>query len=288
MHTALWLSTLHGMGATKTWYWCRNADGSPGRSQEEFYGSLLVQPRLLNEYGVGLAELNAFGKELVALEREPKQIYILYSEPSAIQSVNYINNQMAVYEALQFTGLPAGFVTENELRTTGLPAHCKWLIVADASHISRPALEWFQKYINGGGKTLIIGNSAFKYNEYGKPYNPAETGFLSGAGRLDVVSPEMLLRRIEAEMNKTSVTREIRCTDNSGKLTAFGVMCRSAEFKGGHLVCLINVSSVPKEVSLELNGKVVSRATDLFENSKQKIKSIKMDPLTIRLFQISK
>ena len=288
MHTALWLSALHGLGATRTWYWCRNANGSPGRSQEEYYGSLLVQPRLLNEYGVGLAELNAFGKEVVALERAPKQIYLLYSEPSAIQSSDYLNNQMLTFEALQLTGLPTGFVTENDLNTTGLPPGCKWLIIADASHVSQSTLDWLRKYVKGGGKLLVIGKNALKNNEYGKPNSSSQLEFLSVADRLDIVAPPVLLGQIEALMSKTGVNRPIRCIDKTSKETAHGVLCRSVEYKGGHLICLINVAAVPKEVTLELNGKPVTTALDLFENAVEKVKSIKIEPLETMLFQITK
>lgn len=289
MHTSLWLSALHGLGATKTWYWCRNADGSPGRSQEEFYGSLLVQPRLLNEYGVGLAELNAFGKEVVALERTPKQIYLLYSESSAIQSIDYLNNQMATYEALQFTNLPVGFVTENELKTTGLPANCKWLIIADASNISKSTLDWTQKYVKQGGKLLVVGNNAFKYNEYGKAWDISQLQFLSVVDRLSVAAPAELLGKIEPLLAKTPVKREVKCVDiNSGSLPSYGVMCRATDFEGGNLVCLINVSSSEKEISLELNGKSVKSATNLFENKVEKVRTIKIAPLQTMLFKIEK
>ncbi|MFC2113064.1 beta-galactosidase, partial [Bacteroidota bacterium] len=283
MHTALWLSSLHGMGATKTWYWSRRANGSPGRFSEEFYGSVLVQPRLLNEYGVGLAELNAFGKEVVALERAPKQICLLYSESSAIQSVDYLNNQMITYEALQFTGLPVGFVTENDLITSGLPESCRWLVVADASHVSQHTLDWLRDYIKGGDKLLIIGDNALKYNEYGIPYSSDQLAFIFGTEELDVMSPQILLGKIEALMAKTDVKRSIRCIDNMNNQTAWGVMCRSVEFDGGYLVCLINLSSVQKEVSLELNGKTVSETLDLFENKLKQVPAIQIDPLTVQL-----
>jgi len=288
MHTALWLSTLHGLGATKTWYWSRRANGSIGRFPEEFYGSVLVQPRLLNEYGVALAELNAFGKEVVALERAAKQICLLYSESSAIQSVDYLNHQMITYEALHFTGLPIGFVTENDLKTSGLPASCKWLIIADASHVRQNTLGWLNTYVKGGGKLLIIGDNALKYNEYGRAHRSTQLDFMSHADKLAVAAPQILLGNIEAQMTKTTVRRDIRCIDNTNKQTVFGVMCRSVENKGGYLVCLINLASDQKEVSIELNGKGVNNAVSLFENKTEKIRTITMDPLSTRLFHISK
>jgi beta-galactosidase len=288
MHTSLWLSALHGLGATRTWYWCRNANGSIGRSQEEFYGSLLVQPRLLNEYGVGLAELNAFGKEVVALERAPKQIYLLYSESSAIQSKLYLGNQMRTYESLQFTGFSIGFVTENELAKTGLPSGCKWLIIPDDSYVSLATLEWLHNYKKGGGKLLVIGNNALKFNEHGDPYSTQQLEFMSGVDRFDPVAPTDLLGKLEEYMTKTEVKRAIRCTESTGKQTAYGVLCRAVEYEGGHLVCLINVAASPREVSLDLNGKPVKSAVDLFDNKSVKTKTINIQPLTVRLFKVSK
>jgi hypothetical protein len=288
MTTALWSGSIHGMGATTTWFWNRNSNGSIiNRFQNEAYGSPLVQPRLLNEYGVGLAELNTFAKEVVALEREQKQIYLLYSESSAIQSVEYLNNQMVTYEALQFTGLPTGFVTENKLKSKGLPESCKWLIIADASHVNDVTIDWLSAYVKKGGKLLIIGNNALKYNEYGKLTYPSKIQFLNRADKLEVASTRVLLHQIESLMKKTKVKRSIRCFDKDlRKQTALGILCRSTEFEGGHLVCLINVGANPKEVFLEHDGKIIEKALDLFENKSESVRSIKIKPLEIRLIKI--
>jgi beta-galactosidase len=289
MHTALWLSALHGLGATKTWYWSRNANGSPGRSQEEYYGSLLIQPRLLNEYGVGLVELNTFSKEVVALERTPKQIYLLYSQPSAIHSPLYLKNQILTYEALQFTGLSTGFITENDLKSPGLPSQCKWLIIPDDSHVCQSTLDWLRNYVQEGGKLLVTGKNALKYNEYGKAYSSSQLEFLSQVDRLDIADPRLLLVKIEELMNKTEVKRHIQCIDAATpKQTAFGVMCRSGEYEGSHLVCLINLSSSAKEVSIELDGNTVNKAKNLFNNKIESVKTIKIEPLATMLFQFSK
>lgn len=288
MHTALWLSALHGLGATRTWYWSRNANGSINRFPEEFYGSLLVQPRLLNEYGIGLAELNTFGKEVVALERAPKQIRLLYSEPSAIQSVDYLHHQMITYEALHFTGLPVGFVTENDLKTSGLPASCRWLIVADASHVRQTTLSWLSQYVKGGGKLLVLGDNALKYNEYGRAHGSTQLDFMCHADKLAVTAPQVLLGHIEAQMARTGVRRHIRCVDTTSEQTAFGVMCRAVAYEGGYLVCLINLASGQKAVSIELNGNAVNTAVSLFENKAEKIRTVTLDPLSTRLFYISK
>jgi beta-galactosidase len=288
MHTALWLSSLHGLGATKTWYWSRRPNGSPGRFAGEFYGSVLVQPRLLNEYGIGLAELNAFGREVVALERAPKRIYFLYSEPSAIQSLDYLNNQMIAYEALFFSGLPAGFVTENDLRTDGLPSDCQWLIIADASHVHLHTLNWLRDHSRNGGKILIVGNDALKYDPYGNPRDPGQLKFLEDLDRLDVKQPNILLGEMEGLMKEIGIQRKIRCLDPVRNETAWGMLCRSVEDDGGQLVCLINLSSEPEEVRLELNGNPVSGTWDLLHNQAHRKSTIRMDPLTMKLLKINK
>lgn len=285
MHSALWIGALHGLGATRTWYWCRGANGSIGRSAEEFYGSLLVQPRLLNEYGVGLAELNAFGKEVVALERVPKQIYILYSESSAIQSIEYLDHQMAAYEALQFTGLPVGFVTENSLVSEGLPQSCKWLIIPDNSHVNAATLKWLSDYAGSGGKLLIIGDNALKYNQYGKAFSPADRNFISSLSRISVTPADQLIEAIEKEMLKTGITRDIRCFTNNSR-SSFGIMCRSAELKGKKLISLINVTPDTLEVSLEVNGKVIRRMRDLFTNQNVKAQTMSIRPLEVKLLEV--
>jgi hypothetical protein len=89
-------------------------------------------------------------------------------------------------------------------------------------------------------------------------------------------------------MTKTEVKRAIRCTESTGKQTAYGVLCRAVEYEGGHLVCLINVAASPREVSLDLNGKPVKSAVDLFDNKSVKTKTINIQPLTVRLFKVSK
>jgi len=65
-------------------------------------------------------------------------------------------------------------------------------------------------------------------------------------------------------------------------------MCRSVENEGGYLVCLINLASDQKEVSIELNEKAVNTAVSLLDNKTENIKTMTMDPLSTRLFHISR
>ncbi len=70
-----WLAHLHGMGMNSTWYWSRDADGSPKRQCiDAFHGSTLTQSRVLDAVGRTMKELNAFAPEIVAIATRPKQI----------------------------------------------------------------------------------------------------------------------------------------------------------------------------------------------------------------------
>ena len=104
-----WLAHLHGMGMNETWYWSRNADGSPkNQCISDFFGSNLTQPRVMNAFGRTMKELNAFAPEMVALATRPKRVRLFYSEASAIQQAAYMDHVHETYKAFYHQGFPPG------------------------------------------------------------------------------------------------------------------------------------------------------------------------------------
>jgi beta-galactosidase len=266
INCALWLSYLHGLGGNSVWYWGRLSNNSPNprSSASWFHGSLLTKPQLLNAYAQTLLEVNSCADEIVALAKASRPIRILYSEASAIQSVEYLDAQLAAYEALYFLGEQIGFVTESMMQE-GHPQGLQWLIVPNNNYVEDDTVEALREYVRTGGKILVVGDQALRYDPHGQERDSSQTAFLKNLPNVKPGKLEAMFPQIEEQFKASGIARPVRCVDKAGN-TALGVRCRSIEWETGRLVSLVNMRSSPAVVSLELDGTTVTNARDLLRN----------------------
>ena len=112
LNASLWFSYLHGVDMNLTWWWCRA--GTEPRAQW-FEGGLLTQPQLLDAWARNSIEVQRFAPEIVAFQDAPMRVRLLFSKPSAVLDLQYLDTQRDAYEALSWFGIPVGFATEEML-----------------------------------------------------------------------------------------------------------------------------------------------------------------------------
>ena len=149
---SLWFSYLHGMDMNITWWWAR--DGVAPRATW-FRGSLLTQPQLLNAWARNSIEVQRFSREIVAFQEAPARIRLLFSKPSAILSLAYLDCLRHSYETLHWLGRQIGFVTEEQLLAD--PGTIGLLVVPGARHASPGVREAVAKLYGQGTKVVRIG-----------------------------------------------------------------------------------------------------------------------------------
>lgn len=167
-----WLSHLKGLTYEQVWYWNRLEDGSPKQSSKSYAASCNHQPRIIDAMTTTYLDLNAFGEEVMTFQRQRKPIRIFYSETSALNKAEHMDDVFELYEELAFDGISLGFATKNIIEKQ---EHENWdaILVYKTQFVTSEELEALQSYLDQGG-TILVDAVSIKKNEYGIPLNTLE------------------------------------------------------------------------------------------------------------------
>ncbi len=250
MELALWLAHLHGMSANLTWYWGRDTNASTmSWGAEWFKGSLLQQPWALQAYAQESLSLRRFVRPVMAFARQPRRVRLLYSEPSAIQDVHYLDTLRDAYEALNFLGVPIGVVTERQLATGGVPADTRVVIVPNARYVQDQTVAALKTARRKGLTIGIIDDASLSMLPTGGHRADAQ---VPGAERLAPATPQVYQPQFDAWMRAAGVQRELTALDAEGR-PAWGIETRTAHEGGRRLAYLANLMRQPVTVTLHWN-----------------------------------
>ena len=169
--TNLWQGAIHNRTATTYWVWERTYNDA-----SDFNGSIMHRPDVTAAIGRTNLDLNRLAEEVTAFQEDTAKSAILYSIPSLVYQARtpdvvdrwstgaYVKKLNAFYEALNFSGQKVGFVTEKQAALQGLEKH-ELVVVPNATHVSADTLTALLAYVQQGGKLVITGADALKYNE---------------------------------------------------------------------------------------------------------------------------
>ncbi|MFY0601298.1 MAG: beta-galactosidase [Cyclobacteriaceae bacterium] len=178
-----WLGAMHGLNASTTWVWMREADGSVKRSpQASSMVDISHQPKTLYTVTSTFMDLNANSEVITQIQNQRKDIRVFYSKTSSLNDATYMDKVFATYESLYFEGIPIGFATENILKSNPSP---DWdvILVRETEYVTQEELAALQAYVDAGG-TVIVDSESLKKDQYGKSLSGLSGNLMSG-GSLD-------------------------------------------------------------------------------------------------------
>ena len=155
----IWQGAVHYRGITDIWLWGKRED------QVETKGSILVRPDALVKVGETNWDLNRLSYEITALQNEPREVGILYSNASAIHSTSYPSSQYYAYESAVYSGQKVWYITENQIENIH---QTKVLLVPQCEYVKPQTIVEIKKYIQNGGKVVIIGTNSLRSTEHFK------------------------------------------------------------------------------------------------------------------------
>ncbi|WP_452228508.1 MULTISPECIES: beta-galactosidase [unclassified Lacinutrix] len=168
VRASYWSAHILGLNVSQTWFWPRREDGSlRANSGKGYAGSNNQQPRVTFELENTLLDLNRFSEEITAFQQQRKPIRLFYSKTSATQNAGYMDTMFALYESLNFEGLPLGFVTQNIIKRID---NSDWdvILIHKTKQVTSSELLTLQKHLDAGG-IIVIDNESLKTDEYGRP-----------------------------------------------------------------------------------------------------------------------
>lgn len=189
-------------------------------------------------------DLMRLSREVFALQNQVPEVAILWSNAAQVHDSRVTASRKNVYEALNFLGVPIGFVHEKQLAAPGR-SHLKCLIVAGAEAITAEGLKGIRDFAQRGGVILAYGDDNLRKDEYGRKLEPP--AFAREIPRAE--RGETLAEMLKTEMKRAGVEAGIGVVDRYGKLP-YGVEWRSAMLEGQPLVNMINFTRNPITVRL--------------------------------------
>ena len=259
-----WLAHIQGMNVIQTWYWSRREDGSVRNSSDKGYaGSNNQQPRVVQSVASTMMDLNAFSKDITALQNLRKPIRIFYSEASALNKQHHMDEVFELYESLYFEGISLGFATENIIKNQN---NSLWdvILVNNTEFVTLNELNSLQQYLNDGG-TIILDSQSLVKDEYGRLHNISlntNNGgtIISASNSADVTSKTLDLMEVKNRIPQISLIE-------TNDLNLKGCTWRTyINGDGNHVVSLVNIGKGEATINLKIKGVSNSLLTNLITN----------------------
>ncbi|MDW8104531.1 MAG: beta-galactosidase [Armatimonadota bacterium] len=247
VHTALWQAAIHGQCATTIWVWERTFD-----PRSDFAGSIMHRPACAEAVGRVNLLLNRHAREVTALQRAPADVALIDSVTAKVwDGGSYTDALGKLYEALSFTGLKVGFISERQLEEGQLP-RAPVLLVAQQRHLSERAMETLRRY---QGRIVFIGEGDWlSRNEYGQE----RVHRLSPAARMafsySKTTARDLWQALLQALPQWGLKPRVEIRDEAGN-PVWGVAWRSAEVDGRLVVNLCNYRHDTVRLRLWRDGK---------------------------------
>ena len=252
--TALWQGAIHGQGATTIWVWERTYD-----LMYDFYGNVMHRPGCAEAVGRTCLDLNRLAPEVTALQESPAPIAILYSMPSLIHAEDYAAQIEHAYVSLNFCGLPIDFIGEKQIAAGKLDQY-RLLLLPGATHASDQTVGGIIRFIERGGRALVIGNDALRYDEYNRSRPRTASLKSKAAPDTDVRELRTILRQMLEELN---VAPPFALIDAATQKLAWGVEWRIAQHDEQWLINAVNLTKEPLIVQLQRQDGTAASAIDL-------------------------
>ncbi|WP_346882064.1 beta-galactosidase [uncultured Algibacter sp.] len=249
---SFWLAHSYGMTASQIWYWPRTADGAVSKraiKDKGYAGSNNQQPRVTNEVAMTLIDLNTNSKAIMAMQRQRKPLRIFYSKTSAINKDKHMDDLFKLYKALNFEGVPLGFVTQNIIEKQN---HNSWdiLLGYKTPFVTEKEFNAIQTYLNNGG-TVIKDDKSFLNNEYGKPLPKLKAG---NGTLIELNSVVKIKEKALVILKERHLLSDIEITENNATKTK-GCIWKVVKNEAGHyILSVVNVGKTDATLNIKLKG----------------------------------
>lgn len=170
IYAAIWQGAIHGQGASTTWAWQRTYD-----AKSDFEGLILHRAACTAAMSRCALDLMRLSKEAAALQNLKPAVAILYSNAALVADARHVDDRAHVYEALNFCGIPIGFITDEQIEA-GLLSQYKCLFVAGAKASTGRAIDAMRQWAETGGRIVNYDMDNLREDEYGRSVTPPPFG----------------------------------------------------------------------------------------------------------------
>ncbi|GAB6164199.1 hypothetical protein JCM19992_01990 [Thermostilla marina] len=255
VRSGLWAMHIAGVDIVNAWCYLRDAEGRVNPNWE-LHSEFSNDPAALFTFAKTMHEINDLAGLVVAFQNIEPDVYLYYSEDSAIQDPEYMPRMLNAYTTLYYNGIESGFVTANMLREGFRPQGL--LIVPQPTFLSDDEAAVLLRAMRSVD-TIYLGGDPGEHDAEGHPRTQPPTLPQS------VVRQESLdlapVRALPSVRAKTAVTVE-------AESDVPGLLRRSVRYHDREYIFCLNMLSVPAVVTVHAasireftDGRVVPCAT---------------------------
>lgn len=267
--TDLWQGAVHYRGQTDLWLWDSREDEGITK------GSLKCRPDVISETGKAGLDMNRLSYELAAIQKEKREVGMLYSDPSGLMNTSYPGCQYYAYEAAVYSGQKVNFISERQIERIH---DTSVLILAQTTNVEPKTLAEIKKYIENGGKVVIIGENSLKKDWHHRENDSETVNFIySNASFVDCESDrfkkgmtkgstEDIYRAVNDAIEEAGI-QTVKLVDAKTLEEVYDVEYESTMYDGKLIINVVNYGEKPQTLKVMVNGKDISGFTELRSGS---------------------
>jgi len=262
----IYQGAIHGRAMSDIWVWERSTN-----TESSLRDSILYRPDAIKAVGYAANDLNRLSEEITALQRTPATVGIIYSNADMMFNDNSMHAAYEAYEAALFNGQKVRFVLDINPEAIH---NYKLIIVPDTKYVSEKTLTELKKYIDNGGKVMIMGEGSLLENETGEAH---KTNIPE-----HIISNSEVVNYSGTTSNMTSWTKPEFCEIVRNSLIDAGlynvkvidsetgepvhyIEYNTAVYNGNIIINLANFSDT-KSVKIYVDGEEMTSCTELRSN----------------------
>ncbi len=247
----IWQGAVHGRANNVGWVWQRYVAGG----STDFIGSILYRPDAISKIGRASMDLNRLAYEVTAVQKDEREVGIIYSDAATLDSSNTMGAMYEAYAAASFNGKRSIFINDYN---KGMINSCKLLIVSGTDYITDGLLNAIKNYIANGGKVIVFGENSLKYNEHALPSNAETVNYIMSHSQVVPITatPTGFENPTSNEVNKIvrDALKSLGLYNVSVIDTATGEPANDVEYNVGVYdgKLIVNLSNVGDEKTLKI------------------------------------
>lgn len=224
---------IHGRSASALWSWLRTDDET-----SIYEGNVLQRPDVMAKIGKATLDLNRLAYEVAAFSNKQAEVVIYYSNLERAYNPKHLTILDRAHDACLYAGQKVEFVTDSSINEI---TNCDVLIIPNVNHVPSSTLQAVEEFKNSG-KTVILLESCFKYDEYGNSISFDSKGCVSYKYIYSTTSKNIA----EDVYNSVDNPYTLKLCDSNGKFVS-GLEWNYVMHEGKVLVNLCNYNDTDLE-----------------------------------------
>jgi hypothetical protein len=264
----LWQGAVHGKCGSVIWFWER-ASGWAHNGGWLHNPNLTERPKDTAAIGRMTLDLNRLANEVTSIIEKKANMGILYTPNSVAYASDMLNAAYKAYLAFGENGQKVQIIVESQPEKM---QDMECLVIPHTISVTDATFDEVQKFVENGGKLIVLGEDCFTRNEYGDERDKAAVAGLmakadvvsiKAAGTvLDAASTTAVKNKISDYIEKGNYSK-IKLVDKATGKPIDGCEYLYSEHDGKYVINICTYRNDTVNAELYIDGKPAGKFVDL-------------------------